>query len=82
MRCWLTAFCLLGLAGLVWIAAWTFLSQEGAAREPAAAGAEGRSVSYTQLLSCRTMVGNFIATFVAYWALAMLIYDTTRPPNG
>ncbi|MGO8920350.1 MAG: MFS transporter [Stellaceae bacterium] len=77
---WHAAFGLLGVVGLVWTVAWAIFGREGEIAEPvvAAAGGGGDRVPYLRLLTCPTMLGIFIAGFVAYWGLAMLVAWT--PP--
>jgi len=75
---WHMAFAVLGVVGLIWVLAWLLLGAEGPigdAEHPAAAAAGDRAqrVPYLRLLSSGTMLGCFIAGFVAYWGLAMML---------
>ncbi|HEX7969822.1 MAG TPA: MFS transporter [Stellaceae bacterium] len=72
---WHAAFGLLGVVGLVWVAAWLLLGEEGTIAEPVVASgdADEDRVPYLQLLTCRTALGVFIAGFAVNWGLALLV---------
>lgn len=72
---WHAAFGLLGVVGLVWVVAWMVFGEEGTIAEPVVAGGDATRdrVPYLQLLTCRTALGVFIAGFVAYWGLSLLV---------
>ncbi len=77
---WHAAFGLLGVVGLIWATAWAIFGREGEIDEPviAASGGGADRVPYRRLLACPTMLGIFVAGFVSYWGLAMLVAWT--PP--
>jgi predicted MFS family arabinose efflux permease len=68
---WHYAFGALGVAGLLWVAAWFFLGKEGPLVPTQAAGTDEPRVPYLQLLTSRTFIGCCLATFGAYWALSL-----------
>ncbi|MER7393898.1 MFS transporter [Streptomyces sp. NPDC000151] len=77
---WRTAFGLLGVAGLVWVAAWLTLGGDGpyAARPAAAPDRQSRAVptaaprqSYWRLLCTGTWLGTVFAGFTVYWGLGV-----------
>jgi MFS family permease len=68
---WHYAFGALGVAGLMWGAAWFFLGKEGPLTQTAAMAAAEPRIPYSQLLTSRTFIGCCIATFGAYWALSL-----------
>jgi MFS family permease len=72
---WHAAFAVLAVVGLIWVAVWVLVGEEGPLSEPvAAAGGAGLDrVPYAKLLSCRSAVGVLIAGFCAYWALTLAI---------
>src|SRR5581483_6879935 len=67
---WHYAFAALGIVGLVWVAVWLMLGQEGPLAETGPVQTEPR-IPYTRLLTSRTFVGCCGATFGAYWALSL-----------
>ncbi|WP_369720466.1 MFS transporter [Bradyrhizobium sp. LLZ17] len=67
---WHYAFGALGVAGLIWVAAWLALGKEGPLDTDESAVAEPK-ISYVQLLTSRTFIGCVAATFGAYWALSL-----------
>lgn len=74
---WRAAFAMLGLAGLVWCAAWLVVGKEGPlADEPdrtaAGVGRQPR-VPYARLLTCRTFVGQAAVAFAAYWLVTLAV---------
>jgi MFS family permease len=68
---WHYAFAALGLAGLLWAAAWVMLSREGPLAEAEPAAVSDSRVPYARLLLSRTFIGCVVATFSAYWALSL-----------
>jgi MFS family permease len=72
---WHAAFLVLGVAGLIWVAVWMMVGEEGPLVEPEVnTGAAGLArIPYSQLLTCRTVIGVFIAGFSAYWALTLAV---------
>jgi predicted MFS family arabinose efflux permease len=80
---WHYAFGALGAVGLVWVAAWFVLGEEGPLVETKASVASERKVRYFQLLTSRTFMGCCAATFGAYWALSLgLTWFTPFIVNG
>jgi ACS family D-galactonate transporter-like MFS transporter len=72
---WHWAFGCLGVAGLVWAAAWAAFGREGSIEEsttPAAVSKEER-VPYARLLLSPTVLSSWCANFGAYWALTLAI---------
>ena len=67
---WHYAFGVLGIVGLMWVAAWMFLGTEGPLAGAAVIETEPR-ISYLRLLTSRTFIGCTLATFGAYWALSL-----------
>ena len=67
---WHYAFGTLGVVGLMWVAAWLLLGQEGPLVETRAQAAESK-IPYFRLLTSRTFVGCVASTFGAYWALSL-----------
>ncbi len=72
---WHAAFGLLGVVGLVWVAAWLLLGAEGKIAEPVIASADAADdrIAYRQLLTCPTALGVFAAGFAVNWGLALLV---------
>jgi MFS family permease len=68
---WHYAFGALGVAGLMWVAAWLVLGKEGPLVPTAAMAANEPRIPYFRLLTSRTFVGCVVATFGAYWALSL-----------
>jgi MFS family permease len=68
---WHHAFGVLGIVGLMWVAAWWALGKEGPLVSTAAEIADERRIPYFQLLTTRTFIGCVAATFGAYWALSL-----------
>ncbi len=68
---WHYAFGALGVVGLVWVAAWLVLGEEGPLVETAAMAEAEPRIPYFQLLTSRTFMGCCAATFGAYWALSL-----------
>lgn len=68
---WHYAFGALGVVGLVWVAAWLILGEEGPLVETAAMAEAEPRIPYFQLLTSRTFIGCCAATFGAYWALSL-----------
>jgi MFS transporter, ACS family, D-galactonate transporter len=74
---WHAAFGTLGVAGLVWAAAWLIYAEDGAV-DRATSPIDARRpvqyrIPYRRLLLSRTAVGVFIAGFGAYWVIALNI---------
>jgi ACS family D-galactonate transporter-like MFS transporter len=73
---WHWAFGSLGVAGLVWAAAWAAFGREGSVQEaatPAAMPAAQERVPYSRLLLSPTVLSSWCANFGAYWALTLAI---------
>ncbi|MEW6642434.1 MAG: MFS transporter [Pseudomonadota bacterium] len=68
---WHAAFAALGIAGLVWCAAWALLGREGRLVEAETAQAMGEHIPYRRLLLNPTIVASWCAFFGAYWALSL-----------
>ncbi|HWB47055.1 MAG TPA: MFS transporter [Hyphomicrobiaceae bacterium] len=68
---WHWAFGALGIAGLLWVAAWLILGREGPFTATAGDGSAETYVPYFQLLTSPTFIGCCAATFGAYWALSL-----------
>ena len=68
---WHYAFGALGAFGLLWVAAWLMLGEEGPLVETRASVASERKIPYFQLLTSRTFIGCCAATFGASWALSL-----------
>jgi MFS family permease len=67
---WHYAFGALGVVGLMWVAVWLVLGEEGPLVETVVVEANPR-IPYFQLLTSRTFIGCCAATFGAYWALSL-----------
>src|SRR5262249_51460337 len=79
---WHYAFGALGVVGLMWVALWLWLGEEGPLVETRAQVSEAR-IPYFQLLTSRTFVGCVASTFGAYWALSLgLTWFTPFIING
>jgi MFS transporter, ACS family, D-galactonate transporter len=72
---WHWAFGILGIAGLVWAAAWLVLGREGplTAAAAAAKSAAPERVAYAQLLLSPTILACWCASFGAQWALSQAL---------
>ncbi|MFH1342134.1 MAG: MFS transporter [Pseudomonadota bacterium] len=68
---WHYAFGALGVAGLMWVAAWLVMGREGPLVQTVAMAAADPRVPYFQLLTSRTFIGCCAAAFGAYWALSL-----------
>ena len=69
---WHWAFAALGLAGLVWTAAWALLGREGdLAQSQPVRDLPADSIPYRHLLLCPTIIAGWCAFFGAYWALSL-----------
>ncbi len=68
---WHWAFGALGIVGLIWAAAWSFIGREGPLSDPPAVAAGGYRVPYSKLLLSRTFIGGALACFGAYWSLSL-----------
>jgi MFS transporter, ACS family, D-galactonate transporter len=77
---WHWAFGVLGIAGLVWSAAWFALGREGPLTAAAAAAARATTkepaperIAYGQLLRSPTILACWAANFGAYWGLSQAL---------
>jgi len=77
---WHWAFGVLGIAGLVWTAAWFALGREGPLTAAAAAAARATTkesaperIAYAQLLLSPTILACWAANFGAYWGLSQAL---------
>jgi MFS transporter, ACS family, D-galactonate transporter len=72
---WHWAFGVLGIAGLVWTAAWLALGREGSLAPDAATGAvpTPQRVSYGKLVLSPTMLASWCAAFGAQWGLSQAL---------
>jgi MFS transporter, ACS family, D-galactonate transporter len=77
---WHWAFGVLGIAGLVWSAAWFALGREGPLTAAAAAAARATTtasaperIAYRQLLLSPTILACWAANFGAYWGLSQAL---------
>ena len=71
---WHAAFGLLGVAGLIWVAAWWLWGKEGAlAVQTADTGKALHAVPYAKLIFNPTSLAIFATGFGAYWGLSLLI---------
>jgi MFS transporter, ACS family, D-galactonate transporter len=72
---WHAAFGLLGVIGLLWVAAWYLFGKEGSlpAEIVPEAGARIEHVSYWRLLFNPTTLSGFVTGFGAYWGLSLLV---------
>jgi len=68
---WHYAFGALGVVGLMWVAAWLVMGEEGPLVQTVAQAVADPRVPYSQLLTSRTFIGCCAATFGAYWALSL-----------
>jgi MFS family permease len=80
---WHYAFGVLGVVGLLWVAAWFMLGKEGPLADMSSAAMAEPKIPYAQLLTSRTFVGCVASTFGAYWALSLgLTWFTPFIVNG
>jgi MFS family permease len=80
---WHYAFGALGIAGLMWAAAWLALGEEGPLVQTTEMAEKEPRIPYLQLLTSRTFVGCCVASFGAYWALSLgLTWFTPFIVNG
>jgi MFS transporter, ACS family, D-galactonate transporter len=77
---WHWAFGVLGIAGLVWTAAWFALGREGPLTTAAAAAARATTtasaperIAYGQLLFSPTIIASWCASFGAQWGLSQTL---------
>jgi MFS family permease len=73
---WHMAFGALGVVGLIWVAAWLALGREGPLTDEVKStdGTDGPArVSYWKLFTAPTFIGCVVATFGAYWSLALAL---------
>jgi MFS family permease len=80
---WHYAFGALGVVGLMWVAAWLVLGEEGPLTQATLTAAAEPRIPYSRLLTSRTFIGCCLATFGAYWALSLgLTWFTPFIVNG
>ncbi|MBS0530580.1 MAG: MFS transporter, partial [Proteobacteria bacterium] len=72
---WHYAFGALGVAGLLWVAAWGILGKEGPIEESAASGATALAdaIPYRTLLLSPTNLASWCSYFGAYFGLALIL---------
>jgi MFS family permease len=70
-KSWHWAFAALGIAGLVWVAAWLVFGREGPLEPKPMPGLIAERRPYARLLLSPTFIGCCLATFGAYWALSL-----------
>ncbi|RFU44786.1 MFS transporter [Paraburkholderia sp. DHOC27] len=74
---WRANFIALGLVGVVWAVLWLLFGAEGTIGASPAGTVSGQEVAarvpYRKLLADRTVLGNFLLHFVAYWTLALVL---------
>nr|WP_256735105.1 MFS transporter [Variovorax sp. dw_954] len=71
---WRANFVLLGVMGVAWCALWLAFGAEGAIEDkPKPGQGSAQRVPYARLLADRTVWGNFLLHFVAYWGLALTL---------
>ncbi len=68
---WHYAFGALGVVGLMWVAAWLVMGEEGPLVQTVAMAEADPRIPYLQLLTSRTFIGSCAAAFGAYWALSL-----------
>lgn len=68
---WHYAFGALGVAGLLWVALWWLLGQEGPLADAFPGTPAEAPIPYARLLTSRTFVGCVASTFGAYWVLSL-----------
>src|SRR6266851_4152877 len=66
-----------GVLGLVWVALWLLLGEEGPIADPIVAEIPGEAewprVSYGRLLTSRTFIGSVCCGFAAYWSVTLVV---------
>lgn len=68
---WRANFYFLTAVGLAWCVAWYFFGAEGTVEhQPASRQEDSERIPYRRLLADPTVIGNYIAHFVAHWVLA------------
>ncbi|OWW20147.1 MFS transporter [Noviherbaspirillum denitrificans] len=68
---WRANFYFLTAVGMAWCVLWYFFGAEGTVERPAAGKSEdSERIPYRKLLGDATVIGNYIAHFVAHWVLA------------
>jgi len=71
---WHAAFGLLGIVGLVWVAVWLVVAEEGRIQiEPSHASFRESCAAAMRPLRSSTMIGACITGWVAYWGLALAL---------
>jgi MFS family permease len=71
---WHAAFGLLGVLGAVWVLVWILVGREGPILNSAAQDAPPAApIPYGRLLTCRTILGNMLLGFSAYWMLTLAV---------
>src|SRR5262245_46922239 len=68
---WHYAFGALGVVGLIWVCAWLALGKEGPLEDTRVLATTETKLPYVPLLFSRRVLCCVLATFVAYWALAL-----------
>jgi MFS transporter, ACS family, D-galactonate transporter len=70
---WHWAFGSLGIAGLLWAAAWAIFGHEGTLSDPPVSQEAGGAdrVPYRYLLTCPSIIAVCCAGFASYWGLAL-----------
>lgn len=69
---WHAAFGALGIVGLIWVALWLWLGEEGPLVGRAAEQqADEQTYPYSALLTSPTFIGSVVATFGAYWVVSL-----------
>src|SRR3984957_15380725 len=68
---WDYALGALGIVGLMWVVVLLIMGEEGPLVESVAMATAEPRIPYFQLLTSRTFIGCCVATFGAYWALAL-----------
>jgi MFS family permease len=80
---WHWAFGTLGFIGLLWVAIWLYVGQEGPLGDPVDAHGPITSIRYRRLLLTPTFVGCCLACFGAYWIISLsLTWFTPFMVNG
>lgn len=69
---WHAGFAMLGLAGLLWCVAWLWIGHEGPLTAEAFTTGYTR-LPYTMLLTSRSMIGQVMVAFAAYWLLIIAV---------
>lgn len=75
---WRAAFIVLGVLGLIWVAAWQLLGSEGSVGDDASLAIEVEQVEtphvpYWKIFTSGTWLGTVLISFASYWGLALLV---------